>query len=70
MPVRLKVMFKWNEKISSVGYYGYCQEISISDLVCGAKIDDCRFTANLWQFLRDRSFRCQYPVSVRKCRLR
>ena len=50
MLMRLKVIFQGNVEINFVGYYGYWKEIRISDLVCGAKIDDCRFSANLRQF--------------------
>ena len=43
-----------NVEISFVGYYGYSKEISISDLVCRANIDDRFILANLWRFfLRD-----------------
>ena len=48
--MKLKVMFKRNIEISFVGHNRYCKAISISDLVFGAKIDDCRFSANLRQF--------------------
>ena len=47
MPVRLKVMFLSNVEISFVRYYGYLKEISISFLVCGAKLDDCRISKPL-----------------------
>ena len=33
-----------------IEFVRYCKEISISDLICGAKIDDCRFSANLREF--------------------
>ena len=70
MLVRLmKVMFWWNAEIIFVGKYGYCKEISISDLVGGAKLMTVDFQQICGSFLRDRGFQCQHPVSVRKCRL-
>ena len=65
MLVRLQVMFKRNIEISFVKF-----KISISALLYGTKINDCRFFSKSVAFLQDNLAGCQHPVSVRMCRLR
>ena len=73
--MKLKIMFKGNLEISFVGYYGYCKEISIADLDCGAKVDDCTFSAYLKQLsagsccLMSTSCKCQRMQAKVMCSL-